>query len=135
MGARRSRFGSHVLASIDDIERLRSSMLRLLHLEERIELQIPGLDPRLREHHQARLNELAGICGCAESSGVGALALICMIVWWIRNDVAINFGSIAAALATLIGVMLTAKFLRVLVARLQLRAALGRILSQQGGLA
>lgn len=133
MGARMVRPGKQVLASLEDIERLRSSRLRLWSLDGSIELRIPDISRDDRQRLESRLNHLAGVCGCAESSIVGAIALAAIITWWMWHQIAFSFRSVAVAFAILIGTMLLTKFLRVFIARMQLHHALGQVLLLKRG--
>ena len=130
MDARGSKPRSHVLASRQDIEHLRSPHRLLWKLGGRIELRVPEIPAGDRDRIESRLNELAGICGCAEASGVGAIAMIAVGVWWVRHDVAFSVRSVTGALAIVIGTMLLTKLVRVLIARWQLRINLGHLLGQ-----
>ena len=128
MGSRESGAEYLVISSFEDVERLQSSPVRLWKLDDPIELRIPDIEQSERERLESRLNELAGVCGCAEGSIAGAIALIAIAVFWVQRGIAFSFQSILAAGAMVIGIALAAKFVRVLVARVLLHRALGGLL-------
>lgn len=126
MGSHEQGSEALVIASIEDVARLRSPA-RLWNLHGSIELQIPGLAQPEREQLESRLNELSGVCGCAEGSAAGAIALIAIAYFWIQREIAFSYQSIFAAGAIVIGASLLAKLVRVIAARVLLRQMLGEL--------
>jgi hypothetical protein len=128
MGSRELGSETLVISSLRDVERLRSSPARLWKLHGLIELRIPDLVQPERERLESRLNELAGVCGCAEGSVAGAIALIAIVVFWIQREIAFSCQSVFTAGVTVIGASLLAKLVRVITARIRLRQVLGDLL-------
>jgi hypothetical protein len=122
-----------VIASVQDVEHLHSSPW-LWGSVGRVELHLTGLERGEREHFETRLNELASVCGCAEGAATGGVVLIAIVFIWIQREIAFSFVSIATAAALVIGAVLLAKFMRVIVARLELRAVLGSLLRSMPGI-
>lgn len=120
-----------VISSLGEVERLRSSLAWLWKLQGPIELRIPDLVQR--ERMEARLNELAGVCGCAEGSVAGGIALIAVVVLWIQREIAFSYRSVFTAAAVVIGASLLAKLVRVVAARVRLRQLLGGLLHTSPG--
>lgn len=128
MGTRELESKALVISSLGDVEHLRSSSSRLWKLHGPIKLHIPDLAQPERERLESRLNELAGVCGCAEGSFAGSLALIAVVVFWIQREIAFSWQSVFTAGVTVIGASLLTKFVGVITARLRLRRVLGDLL-------
>lgn len=128
MGSHERRSEGLVVSSVEDVERLRSSPARLWRLHGPIELLIPDVAESERERLESRLNELASVCGCAEGSAAGAIALIAVVVFWIQGDITFSYPSTVTAGVTVIGASLLAKLMRVISARVLLYQVLGELL-------
>jgi hypothetical protein len=120
--------GTLVLSSLEDVERLRASPTRLRKLDGRLEIRIPGLAPSDRLRLESRLNDLAGVCGCAEGSAAGAIALTIVVIVWIQRDITFAVQSVLTTGAFVIGASLLVKYTRVLAARIQIRRVLDSLL-------
>jgi len=117
-----------VLSSLADVERLHAAPARLWSLPGPFVLRLPQVPFSERERLEARLNELAGVCGCAEGSVAGGVALIAVVVVWGLRHLSFTFPSVFRATALVIGASLLAKLVRVMTARAQLRRLLGALL-------
>lgn len=128
MRSRKQGSEALVISSLGDVERLRSSPARLWTFHGPIELRIPDLAQPARERLESRLNELAGVCGCAEGSVAGAIVLIAIVVFWIQREIAFSYRSAITAGVTVIGASLLVKLMSVITARVRLRRVLGDLL-------
>jgi hypothetical protein len=133
MPSRERGFETLLISSLGDVERLRSSPTRLWMLHGPVELRIPHLAQPARERFESRLNELAGICGCAEGAVGGAAVLIAIAVFWFAREPAFSWQSVLVAGMTVIGSALLAKLVIVIIARVRLRHALGNLLRTASG--
>lgn len=117
-----------LISTAEDVIRLRSSPARLWAINGPIALRLPGLAPAEQDRVESRLNELAAVCGCAEGSAAGAIALVAVAVVWLVRDAGFSLASLATAAGVVIGVAVLAKLLRVTLARVQLRRLLDALL-------
>ena len=118
---------SQALASAKDIERLLASPLAIWRLEAPVQLAFLQPTPDLRLRLEARLNSLASVCGCAEASLAGAVALLFLVVTWVQSGERLGWTSGLTILGAVIATSLIAKTVRVAAARLQMRRLLREI--------
>ena len=128
MRSRELESGTLVLSSLEDVERLRVSPTRLRKLDGRLEVRLPGLAPPDRVRLESRLNDLAGVCGCAEGSAAGAIALTIVVIVWIQRDTTFTIQSVLTMGAFVVGASLLVKYARVLAARVQIHRVLDSLL-------
>lgn len=128
LGSREPGAEEMVISSIGDVERIHSSPVRLWNLHGPIALCIPDLLQSERERFESRLNQLTGVCGCAEASVMGAITLLAITAFWIQRAIPFSYQSILTAGVTVIAAALLAKLLRVVTARILLRQMLGDLL-------
>jgi hypothetical protein len=117
-----------VVSTAVEIDRLRTSPQRLWAARGPFELRLPGLTPAHREEAEARLDELARVCGCAEGAAAGALTLAGVVAVWLVRGVEPSGGAFAASAGVVIGAALAAKVVRVTFARVAMRRILGALL-------
>lgn len=128
MEPRSPRRETLLLASLADVESLRSSPEWLWRLNRPIDLRLEHISQPVREQYEYRLNEFAEACGCAQGSAAGAIAVIIVIVAWIYRGYTFSFRLVFISLVTIIFASLVGKLVGVVIARIRLRHTLTKLL-------
>ncbi|HEU0284733.1 MAG TPA: hypothetical protein VFR52_06285 [Sphingomicrobium sp.] len=127
MGARRRADRATVLSSHEDVDLLLRSPFATWRLKGPVHLRLLDRTPHLRRRFEARLDYLASVCGCAEGSIAGFLALLFLVVTWIGSGEGFSWTRAFTTLAIVICTSLAGKAARLAIARLQIRNLLREI--------
>src|SRR5215204_5436183 len=116
-----------VLSSQEDVNLLLRSSFGTWRLKGPVELRLLDRSPDLRRRFEARLDYLASVCGCAEGSIAGALALLILVVTWVGSGEGFSWTRAFTTLAIVIFTSLAGKLARLAIASVQIRNLLREI--------
>ena len=127
MDAGRRADRATVLSSHEDVDLLLRSRFGPWRLKSPVELRLLDRNPDLRRRFETRLDYLASVCGCAEGSIAGALALLILVVTWVESGEGFSFTRALTTLAIVICTSLAGKLARLAIASVQIRGLLREI--------